>query len=329
MSILHALRAAALLGLVAAGAASAAKVDPPTIALGRPTTSIVVADYREPGLGDRLVFTHVHTVRSPVEVPELIDLARPDLGEPLVVGKRYLLAYTLFANDKLKRTSMRSRGGVFLSSPGLEPALWNYSAENEALFQWHIDDELAGMRTAMPRLLELLASRDSRQRAFAAAEIAYRPALVGVLSAREQAALRKFVGRDAGPERARAMLMMVAYNMPEAGSARRDWDGAARRLLAHSPLRSREIDGRTQLLLAAFSHLQARGVELSPRIARRWLRADDVALVEAAASALQGGSDQLARKEIDAALHDDRLGDGSREVLQRFRQRLASADSGH
>lgn len=322
MSILHTLRCLAVLGMVATGTASAAKVDPPTIALSRPTTSIVVADYREAGPGDRLVFSRVRTVRSPVEVPELIDLAKPDLHEPLVAGKRYLLAYTVFANDKMKRTSPRARGGAFLSSPGLEPPLWDFSDSNEQMVTWHIADEVAGMQAAMPRLLKLLASSESRQRAFAAAEIAYRPALLGVLSASEQKALQKFVHRDAGPDRARAVLMMMAYNMPDLGSARRSWDGTARDLLADSPLLTRDQDGHTQLLLAAFSHLQARDSELSPKIARRWLHADDMALVEAAASALQRSSSTLARNEIGAALRAADLSSGSREVLLQALHRL-------
>lgn len=324
MSILQTLRSLALLGLIAAGSAGAAKVDTPTIALSRPTTSLVVADYKEAGPGDRLVFSRVRTIRSPVDVPELIDLAKPDLHGPLVVGKRYLLAYTLFANDKRKRTSARARGGAFLSSPGLEPSLWEFSDANEKMITWHIADDLAGMRSAMPALLKLLASRDSAQRGFAAAEIAYRPALLAALTASEQKALRKFVDRDAGPDRGRAVVMMMAYNMPDVGSTRRGWDGTARDLLADSPVITRDKDGRTQLLLAAFSHLQARGSELSPKIARRWLHADDMALVEAAASALQRDSAALARSEIDMALRDSSLSAGSREALQQVLQRLPS-----
>ncbi len=324
MSMLHPLRWLGGLIVTFAGIAHAATVDPPTIALGHPTTSIVVADYLEAGPADRIVFERVRVVRSPVDVPELIDLARPDLVEPLKVGKRYLLAYTVISRDKQRRMAERSRGALFLSSPGLEPALWDFSPTNEAMLTWKIDDELTKTRAELPNLLRMLAKSDVRQRSFAAAEIGYRPELLRSLSANEQKALARFVTQDTSPDRARATLMSMAYSMADAAGSRRYWDSVAHRLLAKSPVLTRDRDGRTGLIMATLAYVKVRGARLDPRIHGRWLRSDDMSIIESAVAALQNDSAAIAQEQISIALGGSDLTPLGRELLEQYRQRTAA-----
>ena len=318
MSILHSLRCLGGLVITFAGIAHAATVDPPTIALGHPTTSIVVADYREAGPADRIVFERVRVVRSPVDVPALIDIARPDLREPLKVGKRYLLAYTVISRDKQRRMAARPRGAIFLSSPGLEPALWDFSPTNEAMLVWKIDDELTKTRSELPNLLRMLAKGDARQRSFAAAEIGYRPELLRSLSASEQKALAKFVAKDTGPDRARATLMTMAYSMADAGTSRQYWDSVAHKVLANSPVLTRDRDGHTELILATLAYVQVRGDRLDPRIHGRWLRSDDMSIIESAIAALQNNSAAIAQEQIKIALTGAELTPPGRELLEQY-----------
>lgn len=324
MSICHSLRWLGGLVVTFAGIAHAATVDPPTIALGHPTTSIVVADYLEAGPADRIVFERIRVVRSPVDIPELIDVARPDLHEPLKVGKRYLLAYTVISRDKQRRMAERSRGAVFLSSPGLEPALWDFSPANEAMLTWKIDDELTKARSELPKLLRMLAKGDERQRSFAAAEIGYRPELLRSLSATEQKALARFVAQDTSPDRARATLMSMAYSMAEVAGSRRYWDSVAHKLLAKSPVLTRDLDGRTGLIMATLAYVEAREERLPPRIHGRWLRSDDMSIIESAVAALQNDSVAIAQEQINNALAGSDLTPSGRELLEQYRQRNAA-----
>lgn len=308
--------------IASAGVSHAAKVDPPTIALGRPSTSIVAADYFEAGPNRRLVFKRAEVIRSAVDVPELIDIAQPDLREPLVAGKRYLLAYTSIAPDKRRRMSTMARGAVFLSSPGLEPSLWDDTATNRELVAWKIDDDLDAARAALPKLLNLLKKGDTQQRNFAAGEIAYRPELLRSLSDAEQKALARFVAGRAGPDRARGILMAMAPSMKPSAAAQRNWNKVARSILANNPVATRNRDGASQVVIASLAHVGATRAALEPKILSRWLLSDDLNIVEMADAELYRMSPTIARQALESALTDANLSDDGRQVLQRQLSRV-------
>jgi hypothetical protein len=315
----HFLGLATLLLLVSTSVAMAARIDPPSIALGRPTTSLVLARFKDVGPGDRLVFETERTLRSEAAVPALIDIAKPDLIEPPRVGERYVLAYTVVKSDALKRTVANTRGAVFLATPGLEPALWKASAEIEALVTWTIGDEPAAMRAALPRLLALLRSRDPRLQDFAAAELAYRPALLRTLDAGEQRRLRHFVARPGGPSAARARLLLAALQMPAHGRSQTSWDDEATRLLrAHRP--ADRI--HTELVLDAFRFLESRDVALPSSVVQPWLASAEIALVEAALASLRRHAPDSERDALGRALQRADLPQATRAFLLTYRDRL-------
>ena len=329
------LRVALVALLVASGAVLAEKIKPPTIAFGEPTTTIIVADYLEGSAPERLVFSKVEVLQSSGDVPQLIDIAKPDLRKPLVAGGRYVLAYSPYAENRLEQIVVNPRGASFLSSPGIEPGLWKDSREARARVMWRIDSEESehgrehevgessdAARHAMPRLLKMLRSDDSQWREFAAAEIALRPALIARLDGSEQKALQRFVASDAGPDRARASLLQAAAAMPATMEAVNGWDKVATTLMAEMPLQTRDVDRRSALVLAALSYPSARQQDRDGKLQSRWLFSDDMALVEMAATALLDISADVAKSAFDAALADVGLANDNRTVIQGFKQRL-------
>ncbi|MGB4859289.1 MAG: hypothetical protein WBP11_08175 [Dokdonella sp.] len=318
--------------VMASSAALAEKLQPPTIALGESTTTIVVADYKEAGPADRIVFSKVEVLQSKADVPELIDIGKPDLREPLVAGKRYIIAYSPYAENRFEQIVVNPRGASFLSSPGIEPGLWEDSRENRALVMWRIDgeesehereskkeSEAAG--EAMPRLLKMLRSDDRQWREFSAAEIALRPALVAMLNGSDQKALQRFVASDVGPDRARASLLAVAVAMPAKSGAVQSWDAVVVDLLKTTPVKTLGIDRRSALILAALSYPPTREKRPEGALYARWLHSDDMALVEMAAMALQEISLEAAKTAFDAALSDDGLPNDNRSVIDGFKLR--------
>lgn len=345
MLTLSRLRAALLLLVVASSSAVAEKLDPPTMALGESTTTIVVADYQEAGPANRIVFAKVKVLQSRAEVPDLIDLAKPDLREALVSGKRYIIAYSPYAEDRFERLTVNPRGASFLSSPGIEPGLWLDSAENQAMVMWRIGDPDAeqereqesgrdsGQDTeaavaAMPRLLKMLAANDRQHREFAAAEIAYRPALVAELDASDQKALQRFVASDIGPDRSRAALLNVAAAMPAKPAAIRGWNAVVTNLLANTPVATLGADRRSSLILAALAYPPGRKQHTNGTLQARWLRSDDMGVVDAAAMVLQEMSVELARKRIGEVLADAKLPADNRTLLDGYQRRLDLMEAG-
>lgn len=310
--------AAALL-MLAPAAAMAARIDPPSIALGRPTTTLVVARFKEWGPGERLVFETERTLRSSREVPALIDIAKPDLIEAPRVGGRYVLAYTVVKSDALKRTVANTRGAVFLASPGLEPALWKASAHTEALVTWAIGEEPAAVRAALPKLLALLRSRDRQLQDYAAAELAYRPALLRTLEAGEQGRLRRFVATRGALPGARARVLLAALQMPDHGRSRQAWDGEALDLL--DP-RQRGAGEAVALRLDAFRYLESRDVALPHAVLRHWLASREIALVEAALASLRRHAPARERDAVVETLARRELPEATRAFLLAYRERL-------
>ncbi len=335
------LRAALVLLVAASSAATAEKLEPPTITLGEPTTTIVVADYKEAGPYDRIVFSKVRVLQSKAVVPDLIDVALPDLREALVAGKRYILAYSPYAENRFEQIVVNPRGASFLSSPGIEPGLWEDSPENQALVMWRIDGEESdhqreresekdgeAAREAMPRLLKMLESDDRQQREFGAAEIALRPALVAGLNGSQQKALQQFVASDVGPDRARASLLQAAVAMPAKSGSVSGWDAVAADLLAKTPLQTLDVDRRSSLILAALTYPPTRLRHIDGKLQSRWLRSNDAGLVDAAAMALQDISVEVAKAAFASALSEKDLPPENRSAIEGFNQRLGLAESG-
>ncbi len=331
----NSLRASLAVFVLAGGIAVAAKIEPPTIVLGEPTTTIVVADYKEAGPANRIVFAKVEVLQSRAEVPELIDVGKPDLRKPLVVGERYILAYSPYAENRFEQIVMNPRGATIFSSPGIEPGLWEDSREARELVMWRIDGrepEHEGKKEskqdgdaaqgAMPRLLKMLRSDQAQRREFAAAEITLRPSLVSSLDSSQQKELQRFVASDVGPDRARASVLQAAAAMPAKSGGVQGWDAVSVDLLANTPVDTLGIDRRSALIMAALTYPSIREQHPDGKLQARWLRSNEIALVETAAMALQDLSVDVARTAFDTALSEDALADDNRSVIEGFKRRL-------
>ncbi len=315
------LLATAVVFLAATGV-HAAKVNPPSVVLGAPTTTLVVAIYREEGPGGRIVFETERKLAGAFDVPAMIDLARPDLDTPLRAGQRYVLAYTLFKNDRTRRNATNVRGAMFVGSPGAEPGLWPYSKAAEDMVMWRIGNDDDAMRTAAPRLMKMLRSRDPAMQRFAAAELAYRGSQLDALTTAQRRQLLAFVRGDGAPGAARAQVLLAATHMPDRDGGQSSWSAVAARLIARSAVDVLAIPERAELLLAAFQHIDDNKVTLPDRSLERWLASDDANLSEWALLRLRRQSPQSERDALDKALAANNIPAATRTFLVDHRRRL-------
>ena len=63
---------------------------------------------------------------------------------------------------------------------------------------------------------------------------------------------------------------------------------------------------------------------MDPRIHGRWLRSDDMSIIESAVAALQNDSAAIAQEQISIALGGSDLTPLGRELLEQYRQRTAA-----
>lgn len=313
---------AGLVLFVSVSSAEAAKVQPPSVVLGAPTTTLVVAVYRDEGPGDRIVFETERKLAGAFEVPELIDLARPDLDAPLRAGERYVLAYTVFKNDRTRRNATNVRGAMFVGSPGAQPGLWPYSKAVEDMVMWRIGNDDEAMRSAAPRLIQMLRSRDDSMQRFAAAEFAYRASQLNALTTAQKRQLVAFVRGDGAPDAARAQVLLAAGHMPDRDGGQSQWNAVAERIIARSPVDVLAMRERSELLLAAFQHIDDNKVALPDRSLQRWLSSDDANLSERALLRLRRQSPESERSALDKALALDDIPPATRTFLVDHRRRL-------
>ena len=311
-----------LLSLIAWPIAQAANVEPPTVALSAKTTTIVVAEFKEKGPGDRIVFTRKKVLQTLEEVPEFIDLATPDLRNPLQVGHSYIIAYSPYARDAFERVAKNFRGATILSSPGMSPSLWEYRPAMEQLVQWRIGDETEEELAALPRLLKLLKSGDRAEQDFAAAEIGYRPGLQKSLDAASQKVIQRFVDSKESADVSRAIILLSATNMPELARSAQRWRRIALGLLNRSPVLVASVQDRPALIYAALQYLQIRKIDVPDATLMRWMTGNDLGIVERVVQMIAERGQKTELKALDRALGSRELPDETRAYLEQQRSRL-------
>lgn len=306
-----------------AGTLHAATIDPPTVALSRGTIAIVVADFRGFSGDGRILFDNIARLQGFGEPPQLVEVSAPDRAGSLEAGARYVLAYSEFKTSKTRTIVGDPSGAHVLTTPGLEPAIWKAGAVTENLMLWRPDLEPGGIQGAVPRLLDMLASPDLDMQRFAAAEIRFRPALVGTLDAATQRRLIGFAGRERTTDPgARAAVLAVSHDMPDNARLQRQWDAVALGILRHGPLDTMAHHRHGELVATAFARIERRGMKVKTATLERWLRSDDNALNEFALLALRRQSPDSERAALAEALRRADLPADTRRFLEAHQRRL-------
>ena len=165
-------------------------------------------------------------------------------------------------------------------------------------------------------------SRDKQLQDFAAAEIAFRPALQRTLDASVQRRLRSFVEDTHAAPSARARLLLAALEMPSHGRSQRAWERAAEHVLRTEPVLIRALRGHSELVLDAFRHLETRRAATRPALLQRWLASDELALAETALLALRRQSALAERSALAKTMERGDLPAETRQFLRDHDQRL-------
>lgn len=311
------------LGLLAVApiAQAAPKRQPPSIALHGPTVTVVVGTLKEFAPNGNLVLGDVRQLRGPEPSPDLVEIPRPDRLD-LRIGTRYVAAFTLYRQDGVKRTVKNPLGPQLVVVDGANPAVWKDRPEIERIVEWKPADSLDEVHRQLPRLLDLLGRRDADAAAFAAAEIVLRPELLHHLDAPAQRRLAAYATDSRARAGERALTFIGAIEMPSLPARANPWPAAARTVLRQAPLRIHGRNGEDGVVLAAFRYLASQPQRLEPTQARRWLAADDAAIVEAALDELGQASPATARDALDATLRRRDLPAATRPLLEGKRREL-------
>lgn len=301
--------------------AAAAEVRPPLLAMGDPNLGVlagaIVAVSADP---PSIRFRVDETLRGD-GAGEMRLLVSPQDLPNLGVGEGYIAIYTDVAQDSMKpRTLVRvAERARLMTFEGVELSLFRDTPA------------LRKLLTGDP--LKAAAADDYRQRVFAgladpepqmadlwSGELALRAQRLSPYSAAELAAIEAFVRGAQAPERARARLLLLAFDRrPLLGS---DWFVAvAADLLAATPVHGEPEPGAQSLIHAALLIAAAHPGRVDSRVLERWLASAPV-LAEAAAVALRAQSPAAERAALDRVLARALLPGVTRQFLQQHRQRL-------
>jgi hypothetical protein len=301
--------------------APAAEVLPPLLAIGDPNTGIVagaIAGITEEPPSIR--FRVDETLRGDGSGELTLRVSSRDLPL-LAVGDDYLAIYTDLARDSRKpRKLVRAPASARLMTfEGVELSLFRDSPAMRELI------------AADP--LKAAAAVDYRQRVFAglaeddpqlaelwSGELALRAQRLSPFSRAELASIEAFVRSAQSPERARARLLLLAFDrQPLLGN---DWYlAAAIDVLTATPVRVQPEPATQSLIQAALLIVTAHPQQVDSRIVTPWLASSPI-LAEATALALRAQSPAIERAALDRVLTRALLPAVTRQFLQQHRQRL-------
>ncbi|MCG8465089.1 MAG: hypothetical protein MI750_09580, partial [Xanthomonadales bacterium] len=221
------------------------------------------------------------------EAPESIALRiSPQVMQQLVPGRDYVIAYIAYSTQRLlQKVEERKGGPVVINLPGAAPALLADSPELREILAWDLDETVTSPTALMPLIRTGLTSQDWQYQNFFLTELALRPPLHKHLNDgdREQIVALAF-DPDASPYVPRFLIQHGDF----LGEA---FDHSVRSELARSILRTHTLqqDQATLyplLIRTAMHHLGKHGNAGDAPLLKRWLRSNNVALVEEAMESL-------------------------------------------
>jgi hypothetical protein len=273
--------------VVAPLSAIAAKLEPPSVILAKPTTSVAVVEFKEI-TGPQMVFSVKQQLSGEPPAPPEIGVAVPaELAQWVAPNVPYVIAYTAYATSSALpgQTIVNPRGAQLLVTPGLAPAIFLDNDATRAVLAIKPVPHDSPLEKHLPALLALLDSPDVQIQSFGVAEIALRVANEATLTHAARSRLLRYAGNHDGHPGARALLLEGAGTYA-AEYGRSGWADVARDVLATTPTTLRQSP-EGEVVLAAFQLLEQRNERIPADVLRRWLAGDNAGFAEKALLALR------------------------------------------
>lgn len=304
---------------------SAGPIDPPLELLHSSSSVLIAGKLARIDADGRLEFTVRDTLSGTPPQEYAVDIGfGSDVPADLRVGHRYIVGYTILIRDPHNRKHKlpNPQGPTVLSSPGLEPALFEDSRALRAILRASDDEEGRESQELLDLLLKAIAGSEPQLQNLAAYELAYRPDLAARLDARGRTVLGTAAkDADARPA-ARSALLQASFHDPDRYGDW--WRPAAQNIVTTTPVDGyiAQSEGLDALVMAAFGVLQAGEVDLPSDALVRWVGGVRPAISERALLMLRKQEPRLERSSIQQALANPALPTQTRTFLTDHLRRL-------
>lgn len=321
----------ALLLLTSGCSAIAGPAQPPLELLFSPEARVILGELTEINPAGRLVFKRQKVYGDPIDVPELVDVRADESAIATVqIGETYVVGYSLFHHDRQHPGGMapNSRGGVLITTVGLEPALFKNGQTIQKILSLAGSERGRESGRLRKLLLNSLVGDDLPLQLLAAGQIAYDLELGEHLNAADREAIARIGSDRKSSISVRLLLIAAAVERPsELG---RWWEGAIQEILASTPV-DRYPTGTTDptsLVLLAFAEVEAKLVVVPLESVNRWLRSPYRLFVERACVVLGTAFPTDKRNSLEHALKDSGIPEENRSYIDDQLRLLERQDAG-
>ncbi len=260
---------------------------------------------------------------------DLIDTRVPaETLDRVVVGNDYIVGYGLFSEDPRrpgKLIGMR-QGATMLVSPGVEPALFDDTAEVRKVLNAGKNEQSRASRSTLTLLVATLKSKNPGLQNLAAHQLALEPELRAKLTAADRRAIEMFVRDPDSPALARTPLLEAAAQHADAFGEGWALD------TSESLLSTTAVDGFSdktsdlETLLRAAISLSGQSPRKLPEASLvRWVRSNSVVLAEPALRLLHQWYPQAEHRAVEEAVQDAGTPGQTRDFLRGYLQRMNTA----
>jgi hypothetical protein len=316
--------------LLLAGSAAAGPIEAPMEVLHSSSNVLIAAKLVRIDPDGRVEFLRKDVLSGEASPADRIAFdVEPEVLARVKSGRRYVLGYSIYIRDPHNRKAKipNPRGPTLVSSPGLEPALFDDSRALRALLRAGRTDEGRHSSDYLGLLLKAVEGDDRPLQNLAAHEFAYDPDVSAPLDAAQQAALRATVDNPESLPAARIALLQAALHKPDRFGDW--WRPAAQNIVTTTPVdgyiaQSEGLDG---VVMAAFSVLQAGKATLPDESLVRWVAGPSPAISERALLMLRKQTPELERSSIKRALANPALPTQTRTFLTGHLRRLDSIET--
>jgi hypothetical protein len=284
------------------------------------TTSRVVFRFGDLLAGERKFITQ-----------ELIDvLVTPEALRAVVVDQRYIVGYTLFAEDNRHPGQLvgKREGPTLLVGYGVDPALFKDTPQVRRLIATGKSESRRESRATLSLLLDALDSKDVAVSTLAAAQIALERELHAKIKESERKRIERFVrNADAAPA-ARDALLTAAAEQPAIFGANWPIDVSNDLLLSTPIVGYSPPSTEWEILIRDAIAILDKSVEKAPeRALIRWLSSDSVGLAETALQSIRQQYPQSERSAVNEALGNPDLAPATRTFLNVRLERMGGGNA--
>jgi hypothetical protein len=308
----------------------AERIEPPLELLHDPVNMLIAGTASEINTSaSRVVFEYKDLLSGNPKflIQKEIDVLVPnDVIARIVVGKKYIVGYALFAEDPHRpgRLMGRHQGATMLVSPGLDPALFADTPEVRKILDLGKSERATESRNALNLVGAALKADDPQLENLAANELALEPALREKTRDRDRTEIEAFVKNSAASPLARAPLLEAAAQHPDVFG--REWAlDTSRDLISTTPIdvSNDQSEDLVVLVRVAFSLLGQSTANKVPEAAlTRWLRSDNTVLIEPALRLVHQQYPDVERSVVQNALDDAATPAKGKEFLRGYLRRM-------